>query len=103
MRFRIHLSASKKMLFLPIDYQYSLASAIYKMVSQGDEKYARFLHDGGFPTGRLKRFKLFSFGALVLPRYTIWKEKGLIELHGNQLSFPISFVADKAAEAFIRG
>lgn len=73
------------------------------MVSQGDARYAGFLHDGGFPTGRLKRFKLFSFGALALPRYTIWKEKELIELHDNQLSFPISFVADKAAEAFIRG
>lgn len=103
MRFQIHLTSNKRNIFLPIDYQYSLAAAVYKLVARGDEKYARFLHDSGFVAGRLKRFKLFSFSGLTLPRFTVWKEKGLIELHDNRLSFLISFVADEAAEALIKG
>jgi CRISPR-associated endoribonuclease Cas6 len=103
MRFKIYLRMKKPKPFLPIDYQYSLASAVYKMVARGDQAYAQFLHDNGFGTGKLKRFKLFSFGALALPRYTVWREKGLIELHDNDLSFVVSFMADKAAEAFVTG
>lgn len=103
MRFKIHLHYVNRKVFLPIDYQYSLASAIYKLIKRGDEAYSRFLHDEGFSPGGLRRFKLFTFGPLSLPRYTLWKEKGVFELHGKELSFMVSFMADKAAEAFIKG
>lgn len=103
MRFKIHLTSKNKKAFLPIDYQYALASAVYKMIATGDEAYSRFLHDEGFSPGGLKRFKLFTFSPLSLPRYTPWKEKGLFELHGKELSFVVSFMADKAAEAFVKG
>jgi CRISPR-associated endoribonuclease Cas6 len=103
MRFKINLSVHGHRRFLPFDYQYAMASAIYKLIATGDEAYSRFLHDEGFSAGKLKRFKLFSFSPLVLPRYTPWKDKGVFELHGATLSFCVSFMADKAAEAFIKG
>jgi CRISPR-associated endoribonuclease Cas6 len=103
MRFKIHLQTQRKKAFLPIDYQYAMASAIYNLIAKGDEAYSKFLHDEGFSSGGLKKFKLFTFSPLILPHYTPWKEKGLFELHGSYLSFDISFMADKAAEAFVKG
>jgi CRISPR-associated endoribonuclease Cas6 len=103
MRFKINISINTRRLLLPVDYQYAMASAIYKLIEKGDKAYSRFLHDEGFSPGGLKRFKLFTFSPLSLPRYTHWKNKGLFELHDNSLSFTISFMADKAAEVFIKG
>jgi CRISPR-associated endoribonuclease Cas6 len=103
MRFKINLGITGHNKFLPIDYQYALAAAIYKLISKGDEAYSQFLHDGGYSPGGLKRFKLFSFGSLSLPRYTPWKDRSIFELHGDTISFTISFIADKAAEAFVKG
>lgn len=103
MRFKINLHTPGKNAFLPIDYQYAMASGIYKIIAKGDEAYSKFLHDEGFSAGGLKRFKLFSFSPLVLPPFTLFRDKGLFELHGPNLSFTISFMADKAAEAFIKG
>lgn len=103
MRFRINLSTTTAKRFLPFDYQYVLASAVYGIIAAGDEAYSRFLHDDGYQAGRLKRFKMFTFSPLKLPRYTQHKDRGLFELHEPQLSFVVSFVADKAAEAFVKG
>src|SRR5690606_13037472 len=101
MRFNINLQVTSKKHFLPLDYQYAMASAVYKLIAKGDEAYSKFLHDKGFSTGGLKRFKLFTFSPLVLPKYTPWKDKSLFELHGDKLSFTVSFKTEKAAEAFI--
>lgn len=103
MRFRINLSTTASKRFLPFDYQYALASAVYRIISRGDEAYSRFLHDEGFSAGRSTRFKMFTFSSLALPRYTVWKDRGLFELHEPYASFAVSFHADKAAEAFIKG
>lgn len=103
MRFRINLTIPAARRFLPFDYQYALSSAVYRIIARGDEAYSRFLHDEGFPSGRLKRFKMFTFGPLELPRYTQHKGQGLFELYAPELSFVVSFMADKAAEAFVKG
>lgn len=103
MRFKINLNCIGKAKFLPVDYQYSMASAIYKLIAKGDEVYSRFLHDVGHSPGGLRRFKLFTFSPLALPNYTLWKEKAVFELHQNQLSFIVSFMADKTAETFVKG
>lgn len=103
MRFKINLHITDRKKFLPLDYQYAMASAIYKLIARGDEAYSKFLHDEGFSPGGLKRFKMFTFSPLSLPYYKLWKDKNLFELQGNQLSFTISFMADKAAEVFIKG
>lgn len=103
MRFRIDLHATRKPWLLPLDYQYALASAVYKIIARGDVEYSRFLHDEGFSPGGLRRFKLFTFSALHLPRYTPHPTLGAFELLSPTLSFSVSFMADKAAEAFVKG
>jgi CRISPR-associated endoribonuclease Cas6 len=103
MRFKINLSAIGQKRFLPMDYQYAMASAIYKVIANGDAAYSKFLHNDGFSSGGLKKFKLFAFSPLTLPHYKVWKDKGLFELQDDHVSFEISFMADKAAETFIKG
>ncbi|HEY8402023.1 MAG TPA: CRISPR-associated endoribonuclease Cas6 [Cytophagaceae bacterium] len=103
MRFKIHLHIKNKTALLPVDYQYLMSSAVYKLIKRGDEAYSQFLHDEGFSAGGLKRFKLFTFSPLQLPRYTLVKERGLFELHGKEASFIVSFMVDAAAEAFVKG
>jgi len=103
MRFKIHLKIKNRTAFLPVDYQYLMSSAVYKLIKQGDEDYSNFLHDEGFSAGGLKRFKLFTFSPLRLPKYKLWKEKGVFELLEKETSFIVSFMADRAAEAFVKG
>ncbi len=50
---------------LPINYQYELSAAIYKIIHQGNPKFAKWLHDGGYSNGQ-KLFKLFSFSHLLI-------------------------------------
>jgi len=102
MRFEIHLKVQNRTALLPVDYQYLMSSAVYKLIKAGDEAYSKFLHDEGFSMG-LKRFKLFTFSPLRLPKYKLWKEKGVFELFEKEVSFIVSFMADKAAEAFVKG
>ncbi len=103
MRFRIHLQILNKNAFLPVDYQYAMSAAIYKLISHGDEAYSRFLHNEGYSSGGLKHFKLFTFSALSLPKFKLWRDKGVFELIDKQVSFVVSFMADQAAEAFVKG
>jgi len=103
MRFKINVSIQGHQRFLPTDYQYAMASAIYKLIAEGDEAYSKFLHHGGFSGEGLKNFKYFSFSPLSLRSYTHWKDNGVFELHVDTLSFKVGFMADKSAEAFIKG
>lgn len=103
MRFKIYLHIKNRLALLPMDYQYLMSSAVYKLIQRGDEAYSKFLHDEGYTPGGLKRFKLFTFSSLQLPKYTMVREKGVFELHGREASFIISFMVDAAAEAFVKG
>lgn len=52
---------------VPINYQYPLSAAIYKILAKASPEYASFLHDKGYsaPSGRL--MKLFTFSKLWIP------------------------------------
>ena len=53
--------------YIPINYQYPVSAAIYKILQQADEEYARFLHDTGYQKANsLKTFKLFTFSDLMV-------------------------------------
>lgn len=63
MRFKLILKAiDYKVSLLPINYQYPLSSAIYRILSKGDREYARFLHEEGYGKG----YKFFTFSDLKL-------------------------------------
>lgn len=58
MRLKISLETQDKK--LPLNYNYYLSSAIYKLLKFGSEDFAKFLHDKGFQLHN-KQYKLFSF------------------------------------------
>ncbi len=55
---------------IPLNYQYPLASAVYRFLEESDADYARFLHGEGYaspdeePGTLRRRFKLFVFSQL---------------------------------------
>jgi CRISPR-associated endoribonuclease Cas6 len=58
MRLKLTLSTQDKI--LPLNYNYFLSSAIYKLLRFGSEEFADFLHDKGFQLNG-KQYKLFTF------------------------------------------
>lgn len=102
MRFQFTLSLQGKRRFLPLNYQYELSSWIYKRIAAADGSYANFLHQQGYGVGH-RRFKLFCFSPLQLQPYRIHREQGVFELLGQEIQLQFGFLAEQAAEAFIKG
>lgn len=102
MRFRIRLARTSRDRFLPINYQYELSSAIYKVIDRADSEFSQFLHAQGY-LAYGKQFRLFTFSRLSFTDYKIIKEASRIEHFGEEASFEISFLIDRAAEEFIKG
>lgn len=64
MRLKITLKSSSRKLIIPINYQYPLASAIYKILKNSEPKFAQFLHQKGYTTAHQRTFKFFTFSKL---------------------------------------
>ena len=94
MRFKITLFAKGKQ--LPINYQYPLSAAIYKIIDKADKDYAEFLHETGYGKG----FKLFCFSDL---RGKFKAEGDRFNLQNDTISFEISFHLPEASQNFIKG
>jgi len=96
MRFKILLYNTDNNNIIPINYQYPLSAALYKIIAKGDAQYASFLHEVGYGKG----FKLFTFSQLNVP----FKIEGdRLRLIGNEMAFQVAFHLPKAAENFIKG
>lgn len=101
MRFQLTLIASTASSLLPVNYQYPLAAAIYRIIQQADEEYADFLHETGYGnTATLKRFKLFTFSDLRVP-FRISGDR--LYLLGSAVQLTVCFHISDAAENFIKG
>lgn len=101
MRFVITIHANSTLAILPVNYQYPLASAIYRIIKEADEKYADFLHGSGYgKAGTLKKFKLFTFSDLRVP-FHIRGDR--LYLGGSNIQFTVCFHISDAAENFIKG
>jgi CRISPR-associated endoribonuclease Cas6 len=99
MRIQLALMPSTGHGLLPVNYQYPLSAAIYKIIQQADEKYSAFLHDEGYKLNG-KSFKLFSFSDLRVP-FRIQGDR--LHINGTPASLIISFHIDEAATNFIKG
>lgn len=96
MKFSIKLTPTKGISIIPINYQYPLSSAIYRIISKGDSTYASFLHETGYGKG----FKFFTFSQINCP----FKIEGdRMRLLGSELSFEVAFHLPLAMESFIKG
>lgn len=97
MQFRITLQNDQRLYpVIPINYQYPLSSAIYKIIAKGNSEYANFLHETGYGKG----YKFFTFSQINC----LFKIKGdRMHLQSNELSFIVSFHLPQAMESFIKG
>ncbi|MFQ6116059.1 MAG: CRISPR-associated endoribonuclease Cas6, partial [bacterium] len=64
MRIKLSLRPKGKTTQIPINYQYPLSAAIYKILQQASPAYAEFLHDKGYPAPSGRLMKLFTFSRL---------------------------------------
>lgn len=96
MRFKLTLEATEGNLVIPINYQYPLSSAIYRIIAKGDKEYASFLHERGYGKG----YKFFSFSDIKCP-FKIQDDR--LVLKQNTLEFQIAFQLPEAMQHFVQG
>lgn len=102
MRFKLILERGDLQRFIPINYQYELSSAIYRVIERGNEDFSAFLHDEGYRSGN-KSFRLFTFSRVFLDKQRVHVNQGRIEHLGTRAELYVSFLIDRAAEEFIKG
>ena len=104
MRFRLLLRIEPQVMGreIPINYQYPLHSAIYKILSKSDSEFASWLHDNGYHSDS-KRFKLFTFSFLNIPLYKLRKERERLLIKSDIVTFDIGFLSEKCTQQFIQG
>ena len=96
MRLLLTLTSAKQKQVIPINYQYPLASAIYKILQNADADYSEFLHEKGYGKG----FKLFTFSDIKCP-FRIDRDR--LILLSNKMEIIVCFHLPMAAETFIKG
>ncbi|MGK7397632.1 MAG: CRISPR-associated endoribonuclease Cas6 [Candidatus Cyclobacteriaceae bacterium M3_2C_046] len=100
MRFKLVLQRSTPGRFIPLNYQYAISSWIYRRIELADPDYSHFLHGQGY-ANQNRKYKLFTFGPLETYPYQIRQDR--MEMKSDFASIVFSFVADQAAENFIKG
>lgn len=81
---------------LPINYNYQLASGIYRFLAESDPEYASFLHNEGYTVAE-KRFKLFTFSQLMAEHRRITGEKIYF---GSTLTWSVSSPVERFLSHF---
>ncbi|MBO9203210.1 MULTISPECIES: CRISPR-associated endoribonuclease Cas6 [Niastella] len=99
MRIALTLTPCASHGLLPINYQYPLSAAIYRIIQRADEKYSAFLHKEGYKLN-WKSFKLFSFSDLRMP-FRIQGDR--LYIHSSPASLIVCFHIEEAAANFIKG
>ncbi len=100
MRFILSLNTTKaSQSELPLNYQYPLSAAVYKIIERANDGYAEFLHSTGYKYHN-KTFKFFTFSDIRTP----FRIKGdRMIMNSNTAELTICFHIPDAAENFIRG
>lgn len=103
MRFRLKLEllSSIKGREIPINYQYELSAAVYRILSNANQEYSSWLHNNGFCVD-CKRFKLFTFSWLNAP-FGIDRERQRLIFKSNIVEWQIGFLPEKSTQQFIQG
>ncbi len=103
MRFKLTLSIDKHAFGtrIPLNYQYECSAAIYKILANADKDFSEWLHQNGFKTESGKRFKLFTFSRLNVPKYRI--EKEFLNIQSDTVEWQISFLPERSTQEFIQG
>ena len=98
MRLRILLD-NERFSRVPINHHDLLAGVMYRLLGAGDADYARFLHDEGYALGGAeagnetdspRRFKLFHFSTLRVPRNLREIDGAFLEIRPGRLSWYVA-------------
>ncbi|MGH7491430.1 MAG: CRISPR-associated endoribonuclease Cas6 [bacterium] len=68
MRLKLTLLPLNPRTSVPINYNYPLAAAIYKLLAQASPEYADWLHEKGYRSPADRLLKLFTFSRLNIPQ-----------------------------------
>lgn len=68
MRISLQLLPGSNGAVVPLNYQYPLSAAIYKILKKASPAYAEFLHDKGYQAASGRLMKLFTFSKLWIPQ-----------------------------------
>lgn len=104
MRIKLKLQIQPEVLgrAIPINYQYELSAAIYRVLAGANDEYSSWLHENGFMSGG-KKFKLFTYSRLIIPDYTLNVEQQRIIINSDHVFLYISFLPDKSTKTFLKG
>lgn len=104
MRLRLRIKQIKKDQLIPINYQFSVSSFIYRTIETSDSGYSKWLHDTGYMSGA-KKFKYFTFSKLMLPESEMIDLYGLkyLKLKSETIDIIVSMLSTKTVENFIIG
>jgi CRISPR-associated endoribonuclease Cas6 len=100
MIFNLTLFTHEKEAVLPINYQYQVSCAIFRIIESSSPELSAFLHGNGYQDG-CKRFKLFTFSDIRAAPFKIVGDR--IFLLGNTISLTVCFYVPETAEHFLRG
>ena len=87
---------------LPINYQYLIASWIYRILGNADADFAKQLHNHGYDFGG-KKYKLFSFSTLRPKWFDIDHQRSIFRLTKSPTKITLSFYVDEAVQHFVMG
>lgn len=101
MRIRLTLQHPPKQV-LPINYQYLIASWIYRTLGNANAEFAQQLHEHGYDFGG-KKYKLFTFSPLVPKWFDVSKRNATFTLTKSPTVLELSFHVDEAVQHFVVG
>lgn len=103
MQFKLTLRPTARQTLVPFNYAYRLSAFIYSVLADADAQYAEFLHAQGYIYSSTRRFKLFTFSDLIIPKARIDTAAGGLWVTTPYIEWVVSFYVDKAAQHFIMG
>ncbi len=83
MRIKLVLVPQNKSCRMPINYQYPLSAALYKILSSGSAEYSQWLHEKGYLSPKGKPTKLFVFSKLFIPQKDRKPEKNILKIFNH--------------------
>lgn len=100
MRIKLSLRPVEKNAAIPVNYQYQLSAAIYKILSGGSSEYSHWLHQKGYLSPINKPIKLFVFSKLLVSRKNRSYPENYMIIHNHaQCSL---FISSPMLEDFIQ-
>jgi len=102
MRFKLTLSVDKQSFGnrISFNYMYECSALIYKILSKSNAAFSSWLHENGFAVNK-KRFKLFTFSRLHIPKYRI--DGQFISIQSDSIEWLISFLPERSTQEFVQG